>query len=215
MADEYLDSRGRLLYVISLSGLTGKEFAARVNISPSTISQITSTSEKSRKTDLTEMVVNKILSAFPQFNLSYEWLLNGIGPRTVQTKQPSLFDQQSHVNDAEVRLVNDQLQEPADGNFTSFGNVNEVRNGGMQMSIHQPEVAAPSSQSKIDVQVGNGTSSETISDRETAVTDADSLKTEPLDVHGIPIPPKGATIERIVILYSDGTFTDYSPRAKK
>lgn len=210
MADEYLDSRGRLLYVISLSGLTGKEFAARANVSPSTISQITSTSEKSRKTDLTEMVVNKILSAFPQFNLSYEWLLNGIGPRTVQTRQPSLFDQQSHENEAEVQLTKNQLQEPSADILSALGKVNEVRNGSTQVNIHQAEVDVPSSHSKTDGKSGKGSSSDVITNVGQDKTDA-----TPLEGHGLPIPPKGVTIERIVILYSDGTFADYSPRAKK
>lgn len=215
MADEYLDSRGRLLYVISLSGLTGKEFAARVNVSPSTISQITSTSEKSRKTDLTEMVVNKILSAFPQFNLSYEWLLNGIGPRTVQTKQPSLFDQQSHENEAEAQLSKSQLQEPVADIMSASGKVNEAQNGGTQVNMSRAEVAAPSSQSKTDGQSSDGNLSGTTSNREQDRTDVNSYSTKPLESHSLPIPPKGVTIERIVIFYSDGTFADYSPRMKK
>ncbi|MGN0029955.1 MAG: helix-turn-helix domain-containing protein [Marinilabiliaceae bacterium] len=215
MADEYLDSRGRLLYVISLSGLTGKEFAARVNVSPSTISQITSTSEKSRKTDLTEMVVNKILSAFPQFNLSYEWLLNGIGPRTIQTKQPSLFEHQSHESDADVLLTKSQLQEPAVEIISALGKVNEVRNGSTQVNIPRTEVAVPSSQSKTDGRSGNERSSDPISSREKDGTDVDSHSTAPQEGHSLPIPPKGVTIERIVILYSDGTFADYSPRVRK
>lgn len=215
MADEYLDSRGRLLYVISLSGLTGKEFAARVNISPSTISQITSTSEKSRKTDLTEMVVNKILSAFPQFNLSYEWLLNGIGPRTIQTKQPSLFDNQSRESDADVLLTRSQLQEPVTDNLTAFGKVNGERNGGTQVKIPRAEEHVPPSQSKADNKSGNGNSPDTISNSERDWADANSCNTAPMEGHSLPIPPKGVTIERIVILYSDGTFADYSPRVKK
>lgn len=124
MEDENLD-RNRLLYVIKLSGLNGKDFAAKVNVSPSTISQITSTSDKARKTGLTKMVVDKIIDAFPQFNLSYEWLLNGIGPRTVQQQQqPSLFDNLGRASVPNGQFTQQQVvgKSVADGT----GGVNNV-----------------------------------------------------------------------------------------
>lgn len=212
MADEYLDSRDRLLYVISLSGLTGKEFAARVNVSPSTISQITSTSEKSRKTGLTEMVVNKILSAFPQFNLSYEWLLNGIGPKTIQSRQPSLFDQRSHESKTEALPMKNLQYEQVSDNFITLGKINEAENGRTEVNFTQADMADSTSHGKTGGQQGDVNPSDTISGGGTAGADIGSGL---LGGHGIPIPPKGATIERIVILYSDGTFTDYLPRVKK
>lgn len=145
MEDENLD-RNRLLYVIKLSGLNGKDFAAKVNVSPSTISQITSTSDKARKTGLTKMVVDKIIDAFPQFNLSYEWLLNGIGPRTVQQQQPSLFDNFGRANVPNGQFTQQQVvgKSVADGTG-GVNNVNVsadlgVNGGGVSVNGQNPNL---------------------------------------------------------------------------
>lgn len=235
MEDEFLDSRGRLLYVISLSGLNGKDFAAKVNVSPSTISQITSASDKARKTGLSEMVVNRILSAFPQFNLSYEWLLNGVGPRTVPKKLPeSLFDVSDQVAETYEKSPNktDELQSKQPVNFAFTDNTADVDNAFTQSSdgqgLHKNQVSR------------NGDEKNPTVDKEPFnsvkhIVNAHQNSSDPLvgdssqPSHDIPPkehdftlrdgfiakPERNAEIERIVIFYSDGTFTDYSPRKKQ
>lgn len=237
MSEEYLDSRSRLLYVIRLTGLNGKDFAAKVNVSPSTISQITSTSDRARKTDLSEMVVNKILSAFPQFNLSYEWLLNGIGPKTVLRKQPSLFDNAddpANDNASSGQPVNnaDASQSKTD---EGSGEVNTDINSpidlaeGWEVGAHEDQEgngAQPSSQpvnSAATDAAGNGASSQPQqqSDAPRQANQGGAAQ-DPMPPSNwntindiIPNAPSSATVERIVIFYSDGTFVDYSPRRQR
>ncbi len=95
MEEDFSDPRARLLYIIKMTGLNKQEFANKVDVSQSTISQITSTSAKSRNSNISENVVSKVLSAFPQLNISSEWLLTGTGPINKvpeRTGEPSLFD---------------------------------------------------------------------------------------------------------------------------
>lgn len=238
MEEQYIESRDRLLYVIRLSGLNGKDFAAKVNVSPSTISQITSTSDKARKTGLSEMVVNRILLAFPQFNLSYEWLLNGIGPRTVQQKQPSLFDQ---VNDDPIQFTHaadsahQSANEPEDSASAKPVPPNDVNNVGSQSNADASNLQRVTPMQ----QVNGGSSIHQEPQESTAGTptpndftfpqpQADAQHSDGADHHSatpngpipsvkdiFPISQPGVSVERIVIFYSDGTFADYSPRRRQ
>lgn len=237
MSEEYLDSRSRLLYVIRLTGLNGKDFAAKVNVSPSTISQITSTSDRARKTDLSEMVVNKILSAFPQYNLSYEWLLNGIGPKTVLRKQPSLFDNADDpandntpsgqpVNNADASQSK-TYEDPGDGH-TDVNSPIDLADG-WEVGAHEDQEgngAQPSSQPVNSAETdaaGNGASPQPQqqSDAHRQENQGSAAQDSMPQSNGntitdiIPNAPSSATVERIVIFYSDGTFVDYSPRRQR
>lgn len=240
MEDQYQDSRERLLYVIRLSGLNGKEFAAKVNVSPSTISQITSTSDKARKTGLSEMVVNKILSAFPQFNLSYEWLLNGIGPKSVQQKQPSLFDIAEQVNDSVKQFTSpsDATSQAADSP-DGGNNVKQVNAENVNVNSQHPSGDASNLQQVIMPPYVNDGAAAPAELHENGIGapapnastyDQNQVPPRHDDDRGLhaqyatpggpsqayedqfPRPQQGVSVERIVIFYSDGTFADYSPR---
>lgn len=223
MNEDFKDSRSRLLHVIKLSGLNGKEFADKVEVSPSTISQITSTSEKARKTELSDKVVTKIISAFPQFNLSYEWLLNGVGPITNSpARQPSLFDDDiifGGATSASTPQRDSQrdyyLVDDATKNSDSYGtvDVNSATDVLMAADEHDigPNSAPPTQDRRAEpIQQPRREASAFVRHQlgDVPPPPPPASPTVPID---IPVPPE-ASIERIVIFYSDGTFADYKPR---
>ena len=220
MEEDYSDSRSRLLYIIRLSGLNSKDFAAKVNVSPSTISQITSTSDRARRTELSEMVARKIISAFPQFNISIDWLLSGDGPVSAIKSPPSLFDMDSGeerrggiakngdmpITDEDRLATNEPLQNDIVGN----GRPNDIKRAAS-------DYAGPDTYETDDIGYHNASSkfqgkstSSSVHEGMPDFSNGGYGSTEPSQPSSVQPNPKH--IERVMIFYSDGTFDDYVPR---
>lgn len=239
MEEDFSDPRTRLLYIIKMTGLNKQEFAYKVDVSQSTISQITSTSAKSRNSNISENVVNKVISAFPQLNIRPEWLLNGTGPMNNVLRQdaPSLFDfanQQHSPAPADTTILGTAEVPAAVANGAiSTQPTAPVPSGaiGTQLGVARDSVQNTNSQkempSALDVLSSGVDSSEQTSQAErrtigNGTTPQENIHTSPLsqvrdiqtnnlDISGKKSSPE---VERVIIFYSDGRFADYRPRKK-
>lgn len=175
-------AKERMEAIIRLSGLKQYEFAQRIGVSKGAISHITSST--GRKAAISADMAHLIVDRLPELNLSYDWVLSGVGHMTGEAAktQPSLFDRRRDS------IVEERPAPPEPAE-------RQARSG--------DAVGAPA---RSYVDTGD-------SDAEKDIFQAGPSVAEPfVPIHETPVDPS-AKLERIVMFYSDGTFVDYRPRS--
>lgn len=174
-------ARERMEAIIRLSGLKQYEFAQRIGVSKGAISHITSST--GRKAAISADMARLIVDRLPELNLSYDWVLSGMGTMTrgAAKTQPSLFDRRREP------IVQEQLAAPETA----------------ERQAHTEDAQGQSAHRFADV-------GESYAEKDVFPTGLGVA--EPFaHIHESPVDPS-AKLERIVMFYSDGTFVDYRPR---
>lgn len=217
---EILDKRERLLYVIGLTGMKQAEFAKRVGVSAAAISQRVSLT--GRNSDISEELADKIVSAFPDLNISMQWMLTGTdSSRAADDDLPSLFDYAHDARNEVTASDNSLLHEPnrqVESTVTNSGNPvysSSARTGAThrgdatRSQARQDEVpaerfdnASPSESNLERRAQGETLRSATNGEGETYIHAHSSVTA---------LKP-GRTLKRIVMFYTDGTFEEFTPQ---
>lgn len=175
-------ARERMEAIIRLSGLKQYEFAQRIGVSKGAISHITSSTGRKAaiSTDMAHLIVDRL----PELNLSYDWVLNGVGSMTreVAKTQPSLFDRDKASPNEEQPKASQPVERQA-------------YPGGVHSAPHHSFANDTVEATSEDFFGAGGGVAESFA--QTHEPPADS----------------SAKLERIVMFYSDGTFVDYRPRS--
>lgn len=181
--------KDRLIELMKHYSLSKSDLAARCGISKAAVSHITS--DNGRGGHFSAETLDKIIAAFP--NVSREWLVNGTGSMTI---------------------ADDGLQ---DGTPTLFGgndvnskvNINNSINS--EKSVRREYVNQEKNATTSVVNPVNSTDyNKETNDGKTNV--ASDFAAKYIAVAPESLEKPNATIERIVVFYSDGTFVHYQPK---
>lgn len=174
-------AKERMEAIIRLSGLKQYEFAQRIGVSKGAISHITSST--GRKAAISADMAHLIVDRLPELNLSYDWILSGVGPMTREAAktQPSLFDRHR------VPTVEEQPAPPEPAERQT------------------PPDDAMGARSYADTYGSDA-------EKDLFQAAGPSVAEPFVPIHETPVDPS-AKLERIVMFYSDGTFVDYRPRS--
>ena len=186
--------KDRLNELLQHYAISKSDFAQRCGISKATISHITSAN--GRGGHFSEETIEKILEAFP--NVSRDWFVNGIGNMTIADDSlhdgtPSLF---SNLSKPEVVKANNVNTEEVDVNSEKpISTLPKTRTSVNRNKDEKPYTTVKNS--SINQETDNA-----------AEFAAKYIAIDPKSVEK-PV----AAIERIVIFYNDGTFSQYLPKS--
>jgi len=210
----------RFLLILKAKNITASKFADVVGVQRSSVSHILS-----GRNNPSLDVIQKILKRFP--DISSEWLLSGKGPMMVNDKVPDLFDS---LIDAEPDIfsqmpLHNEISKPE----TVKPDKKRTETTVNISSRHFPEVNANETKSEVTKIDADPRESEKPDNLPELLSDSLNNKNNisPLDKRSVNDPtlheevPKGIKeynlfadgkkIDKIVIFYSDRTFSWYSP----
>ena len=226
---EYAEPRDRINYVLEMTGLRLGELAAQLNISQATLSHIVS--PNGRHSNISEKLADQILASFPELNLSKAWLLTGNENEEPEEQvtaanekpanvQPGLFD---NLIQAAPQSVTTQ---PATAVQTTTTNSQPVRQATTpHSSSTSSSSSSPSSLASTSTHSPAPAPAVTVKTRRPAATSPSTTttvqqpepqlapSTPPASSHSAKssTAPSPRVIERVIIFYSDGSFSDYHP----
>ncbi len=187
----------RLNELLRHYSISKSNFAQLCGISKATISHITS--ENGRGGHFSEETIEKILKAFP--NVSRDWFVYGNGSMTI---------------------ADDSLHDGTPSLFSTVNNTNIVKREPVNTSINNDHGKTTEPNTPKTKAIVNDTNSERknklYTPNEDISTNKNRDRAEEYAVKYVAIDPKSvekpiATIERIVIFYSDGTYSQYLPKS--
>lgn len=197
--------RDRILALIDFYGITRTEFANRIGVTKGAVSHIVSAN--GRGGELKETNIARILSAFPEVNRS--WLTMGEGNMINRTEpqQQSIFDvaaQQQH-SENKVITAHQPSENKKDSSKTNSKQYSTEQSNSSDYSLNN-------SAEKPTVERHNIIKETPLSEQKQS-NYAQNVLNEPSTPYYIAYNPhQEPVIERIVIFYTDGTFTQHRPR---
>ncbi len=192
--------KNRIRAILNYYNITQADFARRIGVTKGLISHIMA--DNGRGGQFRESTLDSIIGAFPDLNK--DWLRDGVGSmlKNDPQNQGSLFEYQAN---ASVSPEKKSQREPS------------LAPEPQSVTSEMPESPTPKSVDSSPAEKQTAPSAS-----QPSQSSANVLHAEPSDdaatfareapLQYLRTPPQRDDIERIVIFYSDGTFTEHLPK---
>ncbi len=192
----------RLLLILKMKNISASKFADEIGVQRSSISHILS-----GRNNPSLDVVQKILKRFPDINP--EWLLAGKGPM-IKEKVPDLFDS---INDQEANISNQQSYKKDKEKSNAILNPSEtfINIASRHFQNDDEKIENPANNKSSENKNINGFNKTNVNSSiiNKTISQNENLSGE-LKVSDSLIP-EGKKIDKIIIFYTDHTFSLYKP----